>query len=162
MIEVTHYTGRHEGGTKEYHLSLLFSTATRGALLIKRWGKIGTDGQVKVELAKGTGQEELNKLLRDRSRNGYDMRLVSSNSGRMPDVPTALASVLPSKLRSAVTAAQAKTLDPNLDYDPMRDARNEKFGESVQAQLSAVEQKRKARDDEEFLAASQLPNAGLF
>lgn len=63
----------HRQGTKEYHQVLITNGEGR-ALLINRWGKKNTEGQMKVDVFQDVGQaiEMFDAKDRDKKRNGYD------------------------------------------------------------------------------------------
>lgn len=70
MIILQHHHYLHEGGTKDYDLFLLSSVDTSKSVLIKRYGKVKSAGQVLVEIVekeKGYNKFEYeNKKRKDR------------------------------------------------------------------------------------------------
>lgn len=158
MIEVEHFYGLHQGGTKDYHLYLFTKRGERSGLLIKRWGKAGTDGQVKVELG---GKVQLDKELKERSSRGYSMTRENGSSGSFPDAIHAM-SMLPRAHQRAVSNAQLSIIDPNRfsagdssAYDPLSGARA--------ASIQQVQQTKDQQDDADSMAALQShPHFGMF
>lgn len=129
MIEVTHFYGVHQGGTKDYHLYYFTMKGDGRGLLVKRWGKLGADGQAKIEMG---GTSTLNAALNDRSKSGYDMRNITTGaeaSGTYADVASAIA-MLPRAHQRAFSNAQLSILDPTTysssdksAFDPLAAAR---------------------------------------
>lgn len=172
MIEVTHFYGVHQGGTKKYHLYLFHSPTTGNYLLAKRWGKVGTEGQVKIEALGLAGKRSLNKALNEQQSSGYDMRLDETLSKAYGSVVEAL-QVIPLKHRSAFYINQLAHLDPvryskdSRDMnDPLKDERDAKFGESVREATEAAEAARKAtallEAEQEAAELKSNPFFGMF
>lgn len=162
MIEVTHFYGVHQGGTKDYHLYLLFSKKTGKHIIVKRWGKTGTDGQAKVELGSGDGSTLLDKWLKERASKGYDMRPepvpLAPGKSSYDSAIEALEANLPRSIARNLTNAQVAKLDPShaggsggSTYDPLAAERArlteemQKAAAEAQAQAQAAE---KAAADE--------------
>lgn len=63
----------HRQGTKEYH-QVLITNGEGKAVLIQRWGKRNTEGQMSVEAFHGTERavEKFDHKDRDKRRNGYE------------------------------------------------------------------------------------------
>jgi predicted DNA-binding WGR domain protein len=147
MIEVTHYYGIHQGGTKDYHLYLLYSKATKKHILVKRWGKTASEGQAKLEMGGGNGDAQLNGALKDRAKSGYDMRSQTLIGQEFPTVVAAFDAVLPKSVQRAFSNAQIAALDPGHDankaaFDPLADQREEmrkKLEEAAEAKRAADE-----------------------
>lgn len=151
-IEVTHYRGVHQGGTKEYSLILFFSPKTKRALLVKRWGKVNADGQVKIETCTGTGDAELNKALSERSGKGYDMQLDKGLTGPHPTVDEAIEKSLARSHRSSFYKNQLALLDPKSFSTDDRKAYDPFEADRAAARESA---EAKARAEQEAAAAAQ-------
>lgn len=171
MIEVTHYKGVHQGGTKEYSIYLFYSQKTKKALLVRRWGKVGADGQVKVESPDGNGNKALDALLDERRAKGYDMRLAAHLTGTATvydSVEDALA-VLPRQHRRTFYISQLSRLDPDRfdaklsgNFDPMagdRDKVRQEL-EDARAQKEREIALREAEESDAILKSN--PFYGMF
>lgn len=72
MLKVSHRYLKHPGGTKDYDLLMIVNEVTHQAILVQRWGKVGTPGQSK----KSTGpaeqiRREFWSVLKQREKRGY-------------------------------------------------------------------------------------------
>lgn len=161
-IDFTHYHGVHQGGTKDYNLYLLSNKAlgSKSSLLIKRWGKTGTTGQCKVEVVPGTGEGSLSAALRDREKNGYDMRHQSTSANNI-SIESALSLLPPTHARS-VTNAQLAVLDPasfspsdRSPFDPLAAQRSVEIEKAKKAAAMSEQEEIDA-----ILKAN--PNFGMF
>lgn len=162
MIEVTHYYGIHQGGTKDYHLYLLSSLATNKHILVKRWGKTGSEGQSKLEMGMGLGDKALDKALNERKNSGYDMRPQPPMSS-YASIKLAIENALPRSIQRTFTNAQLATLDPSHDsdkspFDPLAEERD-----AVRKTLeAAAEAKRLAEEAESEEILKSNPIYGMF
>lgn len=172
MIEVTHYYGVHQGGTKDYHLYLFASQKTGKHIIIKRWGKTGSDGQSKIELNGGSGEKQLDTWLKERAAKGYDMRRNNSQplgKSSYRTVQEALEDNLPRSVMRSLTNAQVAQLDPDhaggtggSAYDPLASQRDKMRSEMERA-AKAAEEKREAEEraaSDEMLKSN--PYYGMF
>jgi predicted DNA-binding WGR domain protein len=152
MFNVTHYYGVHKENTKDYHLYLIEAPKT-GALLVKSWGKRGTTGQCKVELAgnASSGQRLLNQALSERASKGYDMRVMTvSGGGAYSDLAAALA-VLPAAHQRSITNAQLSVLDPDSysqtdksPFDPLKAQREDMVRKAERQDTTSAAEKAEA------------------
>lgn len=166
MFELTHFNGVHQGGTKEYSLYVIFSRKTSKSLLIKRWGKTGADGQMKIEVQNNDGSAALDKELNERRKKGYDMRKKATTS--FPSVRAVLEE-LPRTHRRSFFNNQLAHLDPETydltdrkSFDPMqteRDQMREKMEAEAKKQAE-VEAKAAAAAEQDELKSH--PNFGMF
>jgi predicted DNA-binding WGR domain protein len=170
MIEVTYFRGEHQGGTKEYHLYVFRARKTGKALLVKRWGKIGADGQVKVERI-GREDDAFDKALKERAAKGYDMRrqtLPSSASGVVESVNAALL-ILPISTRRSFFNSDLAHLDPDTydatargTYDPMASDRDKLRAEMEAKAREEAEAERRAEELAEAEHMKSNPFYGMF
>lgn len=111
----------HRGGTKSYHLTLVEPISGDGpSAVIRRWGKTGAFGEVKVELfptkARATAKAE--SLIKEKQRKGYES---------VGDTETAVADL--DELMKAVgrptwaklTAPEIKHIDSAADVSGVRE-----------------------------------------
>lgn len=108
----------HKGGTKAYHL-LSIINATGQGVLVKRWGKVSSFGQIKVELYLNamTTENALEAALRERSSRGYKVLAdVSSVPLRLGELKAQVSGPVWAKLG----ATAVKHLDPSVDTTGMR------------------------------------------
>lgn len=163
MIEVTHYYGIHQGGTKDYHLYLLHSKMTKKHILVKRWGKTGSKGQSKLEMGAGSGQSQIDTALKDRAKSGYDMRHQPLREKEFSTVVAAFEAVLPKSIQRAFSNAQIAALDPGhnankASFDPLAEQREE-----MRKKLEeAAEAKRLAEEAESDAILKSNPIYGMF
>ncbi|NKX37665.1 WGR domain-containing protein [Rhodobacteraceae bacterium R_SAG4] len=165
MFSLTHYQGVHQGGTKEYSLYLIENTSTGKSLLVKRWGKLGADGQIKIEQTTGKA-DALNTALKERMGKGYDMR--SQGLKTFQTVKDAL-QVLPRSHQRSFFNNQLHHLDPDNfslsergSFDPMADERD-KLRAQMEAQAAQEkEAQAKAAAEAERAELENNPLFGMF
>lgn len=122
----------HRGGTKEYHLVCIQSKDSKSgpSLLIKRWGKKGTWGQ--VQFIRGNAfevEDEFTKIQRQKEGRGYDVTSENRNGaedidglrkvlgpGYWRDMGKELPYLMPGKDPSAFKGARA-AVEPRFDDD---------------------------------------------
>lgn len=63
----------HEGGTKDYSMLLVTSKATGNTVLVRRWGKVGAQGQCKTHTFNHIrqGNSYVDKVIKGKGDNGY-------------------------------------------------------------------------------------------
>lgn len=157
-IEVIHYQGTHMGGTKEYSLYLFSSLEQKRALLVKRWGKVGAEGQVKIEVCKTVGNAELTKALSERKSKGYDMRQQSMKS--YPTAAMALDDTIPASHQRAVWISQLAILEPQ-QYDASSRAAFDPMQVERDKMRSEMERKAAEKRVEEMKVAHAAEQAEL-
>lgn len=163
MIEVTYFYGVHQGGTKDYHLYLFQSSGH--ALIIRRYGKLGTDGQIMQEgVEPKKASAAFNKLLKERSSKGYDMRPQTVTNPKVHTAAEAIA-LLPRKQQSSITnyhIARLEGRDPTGErgsYDPLAAERDASIGRELRERAAA---EAKAQQLAELNALQSNPNFGIF
>ena len=73
MIEITKMTFTHDGGTKNYDIFLVKCPETSMGAVIRRWGKIGSFGQVKCDVFTDTAaQRDFVTQTKKRAARGYN------------------------------------------------------------------------------------------
>jgi hypothetical protein len=73
MIHLTVRHFVHKGGTKDYDLYALTSDNTKGTV-VRRWGALGSSGQVKgpaAQMSRGEAMRELDAETKNRIKRGY-------------------------------------------------------------------------------------------
>lgn len=162
-IEVTHYYGVHNGGTKDYHL--YHFRGPKRSLIIKRYGKVGTDGQM-LKSDNATGQvsnDAFEKLLSERRKKGYDMRRMTQTSARFDSMTDAI-KVLPMVHQRMLDNSLIASINGDSikgqkgQFDPLAEERAKLVAEM---QASAAEQE-KANEMAEMAALRANPNFGMF
>lgn len=134
----------HRGGTKSYHL-MIIEAANGKCVVINRWGKTGSFGEMKVETFDSpvAAQKAFDKKEREKGRNGY------SQTGSTRDTEAADASELVKAIGMAtfnkMGAAAVKHLDPNFDTTGMREADPPQYDEETGRKLDTA---RRANLDE--------------
>jgi predicted DNA-binding WGR domain protein len=165
MINVTHFYGVHVENTKDYHLYLFESDTTGRSILVKSWGKRGTNGQCKVEVS-ASGSSALNKALNERQGKGYDMQRMSmSNGGKFSNVPDALG-ILPPVHQRSITNAQLSILD-NVNFkqsdksafDPLAAQRTD-MRRAAEDEANQQSRESEKAETQEFLKSN--PIFGMF
>lgn len=168
-IEVTHYYGVHQGGTKDYHVYLFTGPNKDHALLVKRYGKTGTDGQMLYEVfpSHKAGHDAFDRMLKERSKKGYDMRR-QAMSARERATPEEAIALLPLRHRSSfknfelqkLVTATGSTVTGT--HDPLAAER----AKLVQQLQEEAERDRAAKAQQEALAEQQMlqsnPMFGMF
>lgn len=168
MIKLTHYYGVHHGGTKDYSLYKFYSDTTSSFILIKRWGKVGVDGQVKIEFGLNSGESQFDVALKDRAKSGYDMRATEKNGQSFSTIDKAV-SVLPLVHQRALTNKMLNALDPThstkfatTQFDPNQADRDQVRAELERAQREALESEQRKEQEEMNSVLLSNPNYGMF
>ncbi|MBO6511881.1 MAG: WGR domain-containing protein [Roseibium sp.] len=139
------------GGTKDYVVITLTSQEDH-TLLIKRWGKTGSMGQMSCEThaTYATATKEAGNLINSKTKRGYS--LVDTTSSKAAD-EAELKKVLGLGTWSKIDPAHLKFIDPDFDTTGCREHRNaeetvDKFGNKTwevkqKADHDAIEQRRR-------------------
>lgn len=74
--KLEHTSLEHNGGTKDYDVVLLVNDVTGRTLMIRRWGRVGADGQFKVmQFAhKLSAHRYTQKIVSDKTERGYEVQ----------------------------------------------------------------------------------------
>jgi predicted DNA-binding WGR domain protein len=160
--KVTHYYGVHQGGTKDFHIYVITGPNEKHGLVIRRFGKTSTDGQSKVDVVNSHAATKtmLDKLLKERAKNGYDMRFNAQTSGNFDTANEAL-SVMPVRHQSNLAQfyVEKLTAEPSSSvtgtYDPLANERANVLQEALADRLA-----RESAEEAEALKSN--PMFGMF
>lgn len=164
MIETTIYKGVHQSGTKEYWLYFFQSTGTKNALLVRRWGKAGAEGQAKSETFLGDkANRRFNAALKDRESNGYRMERMRGIEPELQLSITDAIEVVPPRHQSNIYLRDLNTVDPTVRgsggfYDPLATKREE-LVENIRQTNEEIAAQAKVADLQEM---QTLPTFGMF
>lgn len=137
---------KHKGGTKAYFLTLVTNAANE-SILIKRWGKVGATGQLKVEQfgTAGPGNAAFSKAQKERESRGYILQ--KDDTKIVPDLP-GLQLAIGRTIYPMVGAHNINHLDPTIDTTGMREP------EATQDENGKYTG-RQTRTDPDFIKAQQ-------
>lgn len=170
-LQIRKVTWPHKGGTKEYHLHEIVDLANNRSVLIKRWGKVGSFGQIKVEYGDIAAMSEIViAITRDKRANGYDI------STKMEEREATSFADLPGKVGRALFPKIGKEalsfIDPDADVSGMREADQPDFDEDGNRLAKAARVPSPTYEQLEVAAAIERekerkldenhPNFGLF
>src|SRR5690606_35141701 len=107
----------------------LIATADNKSVLIKRWGRKDAFGDLKFELYNdvGSGEIALEKILRDKQRNGY---MPNTSDSKTAHDLAELIKIVGRPTWAKMNPATLKHIDPSLNTSGVREADPVRFYES--------------------------------
>lgn len=172
-ITIRFISMEHKGGTKSYNLAHIVAADSR-SVVVNRWGKTGTFGDIKASHFRkeeyGKADKALTAKYREKLGNGYaetNDRFVSASD------ETELRRALGRMLFIKLGASTIKWLDPNIDVSGLKDAEHPSYDEDgykvdnarrvdpreLERQLEA---QKRAETEAAAAEMKSLPTYGMF
>lgn len=153
---------QHRGGTKEYHLLSVRNTTTGKAILVTRWGKTGTWGQMKTE--KGTETDvsrAFDAKFDEKSGRGYRITNEKNASAANADEAQHIIGIT---YWPQIGAANLEHVLPGVDTTGVREAKPATWKETKDGKWERDDKPEHSMPtkEDEIAEAKANPNWGLF